>query len=44
MLTEWMGKGELVMWLIIILMDVDLEDDQKIDGGIICRQILIGAN
>jgi hypothetical protein len=43
MLIEWIVKEKEVKYLIIIPREVDSEDDQKTDGGIVYKQILIDA-
>jgi hypothetical protein len=43
MLTEWTGKEKLVRHLTTFIKKVDKVDDQKRDGGIVYKQILINA-
>jgi len=43
MLTEWIVREKQVIYLTVILIEVDEEDDQKTDGGILYKQILINA-
>jgi hypothetical protein len=40
MLTEWRIKEQQVKYLIIIPKEVDQEDDQETDGGIVYKQTL----
>jgi hypothetical protein len=37
------SNGKKVKYLTIILREVDYEDEQKTDGGIVYQQILINA-
>jgi hypothetical protein len=43
MLVEWSVKERSVKFLTVILGEVDEEDDQKIDGGTVYKQVLINA-
>jgi hypothetical protein len=40
MLTEWRIKEQSVKYLIIIPKEVDQEDDQETDGGIVYKHTL----
>jgi hypothetical protein len=43
MLTEWIVKEKWVKYLTITVREVDYEDDQTTDGGIVYKQTLINC-